>query len=341
MIEIFVPSFDFKPNIIFLKEHIIIYGFELIILYDIKKRLFYDKKVQMMYKLAKINNKNFIGCSFRSIYNIQINNEGINVEELKVFDDDIEDILYIEDNNILILSFKECIKVFNLNLNIEMQTINGISKKLLGINKDLFINLNDNYLSIFKYIKREKIYEKLSNYNIEGINDIIKITSKLIIITIKNNNNLYSLNLTKMKIKKYNLPFLQNNDIKFMYNYKYDIYLHDSDKLYLIKYLDNTDIILIESFELNYIKSISYILNQYHKIKGIVFNCYENYKNSKNDDLIMDLDSLNFGIKYREMSLNLFSIKIEEIELKIGFVAIILKILLIYFLFIFLFSLPK
>ena len=61
-------------------------------------------------------------------------------------------------------------------------------------------------------------------------------------------------------------------------------------------------------------------------------------KIQKNDDL--DLYSLNFEIKYIEMSFNLSCIKIkEEINLKIAFVGIFLKILLIFQIFIFLFSL--
>ena len=114
-----------------------------------------------------------------------------------------------------------------------------------------------------------------------------------------------------MKIEKKNLPFIEmkingkyfpifqiNKNCIYNNNKGKDtLYLYIYNILYHIKYNNNNEFNLIQSFKFNELNALNYILNKYKKFNNIIINCKYNsrlYSSIKNDHFWKKLDFLEY-----------------------------------------------
>ena len=126
-----VKVINYEPNLLILKNYIIVYDIGKIILYDLngEKLNEYISEYFWFDKIIKINDNNFISFYSRTLYKIEINNNNIKVYILKIFNnhldlfDLIKNILFIKENNILIVSFLRYFKLIDIDTLCPIQTI--------------------------------------------------------------------------------------------------------------------------------------------------------------------------------------------------------------------------
>ena len=118
------------------------------------------------------NNQNYAPFSsilFRKYYyktdylSISINNNCFKLNFIESLQSEVKCFSYLKNINVLILSFDDNIKIFEINSLrlVNIQTINNYSK-FLNFNKNIFIAYGKEYISIYKNIDGIKNYQLLS-----------------------------------------------------------------------------------------------------------------------------------------------------------------------------------
>ena len=224
MNEIQFVSNHYKPNIRIVKKYIITFDKNLIILYNLKGNRLDDINLVdynlKIYDICIINDNYLIAFVTKNEINgfyfyfhfikyyylsISINNLCFTINSIKSIESRVNCFSYLKNINILILSFGNNIKIFEINsLNlVNIQTISGGSN-FINFDKNSFIAYKNHYISIYKKIPGVKYYQLISKLKFQKYKNNTKNTKLLkldnINILIYTKNNLYIINLKKMKI---------------------------------------------------------------------------------------------------------------------------------------------
>ena len=278
----------YEEQIILLKSEFILFKFHHLFLYELKtcelKNVYFFDLFDLIIKISKINNEQFVLLSFNKILIVQLkNNNNLEFKELLSFYSTpffYYDIIYSK-NNLLILSSSYGIEIWDIN-NSNIKQVQGFinfNQFILEFNKDYFITYGEENIKIYIKIKGIKSYQLLNIF--EGFEDIInlkKLNDNTIIFQTKR-NELYLIDMNEMKTnklffkKKFNIfLFITIGNNIFITNGKY-IYIYN-----IIKKNKYFQSILIEIIEGDFICNhlyLNYLLlinNNFSLVKNFKFN---------------------------------------------------------------------
>ena len=248
MAKIEITSNFYEPNMIILKNHIIIFDKNIIALYNLsglKLDIIEFELYQIVGNLYKIDNNNcIVVINGQFFFQINIINDRLKINHITIFNEFISDCLILEQNKLFILSFNYYIKIFdNFLLNKEpIQIINNpYRSKLFNWNKDLFITCNYDFILFYKKIFGIKPFQLISKIRLSlrfsFFNKIklLKLSSKSLLIS--NYKNIYFIDIQKIKIN-HNIHFF-DDDISFISKIKNKVYLYNNNNLFIFKYFKN------------------------------------------------------------------------------------------------------
>ena len=296
MKELNIIAHNFKPNLRIIQNYIITYEEKQIKLFDSKANILDAYEFDYYIKdIIIINENHFISVFKYGFYVIKINNGYFEIKN--IIDKGlkkINDILFIKNEHLLVVSFDYKIEIYEVNnlIGEPIQKIYNKSNNLFNFTKNIYINYNYDFISFFEKIIGTQLYQLASNIKLEGEKQLIKINEKILLVLLEN-KKLYKINRIKMKVEEINIPFENDYKIYFLYNNKENIYLHVRNKnfifkegymidfyenidLYNIKY-NNNEIKIINKLHLKDLEAINYIANKYIiKENNIKSNCTKN-----------------------------------------------------------------
>ena len=173
--EIEEKNNDYEPNILFLKDYIIIYENNTIHIYNLFGELKTETTFLKRIKITKLYDNEIIIINKYNFISYRINNG--NLEELLnyQFTNIIQDIIYLEKYNFLIVNFKSMIKLFDY-YNLEkghLQVVNKKIDKLYNLkickwNDDMIIGYNYSFIILFQKVNNSNSFQILSKVILKG-----------------------------------------------------------------------------------------------------------------------------------------------------------------------------
>ena len=291
-----LKAIDFKPNLRILKNYFITFDEHLIILYDLKGNILDNIRFINKYiiNIEAINDNSILVVFSYIILILKINNKEFHNMIKMPSNFKIKNIIYIKNEKLLVVNFQNEIKIFDINnSNGEpIQVIDNSSPSCLNFNKKIFINYNYGSISIYQKIKGTKIYQLSSKLQLFGKKSFTKLNEKILLVLLEH-QNIYAINMRNNKIEQIFFQNIINNKrtiineqksfsltnkagfIDFIYSNKNNIYICEIYNFKYIKYINN-EYKYIESFQLNELDSINYILKKYVKLNNLIFKCNEN-----------------------------------------------------------------
>ena len=291
-----IKAIKFNPNLRILKNYFITYEHSTIKLFDLKGNqldiIQYSDDTTRNINEIIIPIDNYLIIVFqKDIFIIKIKNNKFETLNYIIGKTDINNILYIKNNNLIVKSHNDNIEILDIS-NIYEKTIQVLNKEstfLFNFNKKIFVNCNYKSISFYQNIIGTKLYQLTSSIQLYGKKQIFKLNKKTLMVLL-NDKNIYAIKIKKMKISEIKLPFKTNSKIDFIYNNDKNFYLFVDNVLYYVVCAKN-EFQLINSFKINKLKAINYIINKYMKINKLKFNCTENL--SSNYPLYMYPDIYN------------------------------------------------
>ena len=275
MVIMVVSAKEYKPNLRFLKDYIIIFDEHFLDLYDLKGNHLDKLFIGHIFDICVVNNKFILIIIRNHLIPININKEiqknkdilKIILDNIYYLDISINNCFYSKKNNLLFVADLKSIKIIKIdpiNLLIEenIQTLYiEYCPLLLDMNKN-FIVANDYSIFLFQKIDGIQKYEFKSKLSIDDLRKFNIISHLFLLRLIKSDENrksilklndktilltsfecFYLINVLKMKIiKKYMwskyLPE-KNNKVKFIKKLDNKIYFCTYNYTIVFKYLNN------------------------------------------------------------------------------------------------------
>ena len=258
-----------------------------------------------------IDDKNFL---IRIFYNIIIKikrfNNTIKInEELFIKNQKIYDFIYIKERKLLIISFETFIGIWDINSLFKnpIQIIINNYHNLFNFNSNVFISYDKKKISIYQKTDNIKLYQlstilTLDNNLSDNKLSLVKLDFRTLMIANKNEIFLFDIRnmITKRKYKFIN----GKGKINSLYSKEKNIYLNIGDYLYTIRYNKSN----LEIINIFYINFVEIIIKESESIEYLFHLRNPILANLKNEDILINNESVKFFSFKHENSIKFFKI---------------------------------